>query len=91
MCSIFADDTTAYTIGFDLQTRAKVLSSDLDHAYEWASTWGILLNAQKSNHLTISTAAVLPEGGDAIQRVSMNGVVVLPFTEHKHLGVIIYN
>ena len=66
-CSIFADDTTANTIGSDLQTGTKALSSYFDNAYEWASTCGVLFTVKKSNHLTIGTAAALPEGTDAIQ------------------------
>ena len=85
-CFIFADGTTAYSIGFDWQTGTKVLLSDLDNAYEWASTWGMLFNAQK---MTIGTA--LSEGKGDLQSVTMNGEVVPPCTEHKHLGVIMQN
>ena len=53
----------------------------------------MLFNAQKSNHLIVGTAAALPEGADAVQRVAMNGEVVPPSTaaEHKHLGAIVNN
>ena len=64
-CCIFADDTTAYAIGFDLQTGAKALSSDLDNAYGWAYTWGMHFNAQKSDHLTIGPAAAREPGACA--------------------------
>ena len=52
-CSIFADDTTAYTIGKDVVSTCSNLSKDLDVASGWARTWGMLFNPEKSKHLAI--------------------------------------
>ena len=50
LCSIFADDTTAYTIGDTVTSTCSALSSDLAAASSWAKTWGMLYNAEKSEH-----------------------------------------
>ena len=38
-CSIFADDSTAYTSGKDTQLTCRKLSLNLDYASDWASSW----------------------------------------------------
>ena len=38
-CSIFADDSTAYTAGKDTQLTCRKLSLNLDYASDWASSW----------------------------------------------------
>ena len=100
-CSIFADDTTVYTIVSQQKHHDAALSltTDLNKADWWAKTWGMLFNAAKSEILTIlhnsrhqtahqdrDSGAVEPP---ANQHVSMNGVRVPACERHKHLGTII--
>ena len=76
-CSIFADDTTAYTIGKDVASTCSDLSKDLDAASGWARTWGMLFNPEKSKHLAIKATD---------SAVSMDGVCLPKLTTHSHLG-----
>ena len=52
--SIFADDTTMLTFGEDLAYSCRSLTLDLNAASHWAKVWGMLYNAEKSQHLTRS-------------------------------------
>ena len=54
-CALFADDTTAYAIGRDTQLICTHLSSDMSAASNWAQSWGMLFNAEKNEHLSISS------------------------------------
>ena len=82
-CSIFADDTTAYSIGGSSEETAQALSSDLQKAHDWATTWGMLFNAEKSKHLMVANKSRLTPA----PRVNMNGVTLPTCTTHKHLGI----
>ena len=82
-CSIFADDTTAYSIGGSSEETAQALSSDLQKAHDWATTWGMLFNAEKSKHLMVVDKSRLTPA----PRVNMNGVTLPTCTTHKHLGI----
>ena len=76
-CSIFADDTTAYTIGKDVASTCSNLSKDLDAASGWARTWGMLFYPEKSKHLAIKATD---------STVRMDGVCLPKITTHTHLG-----
>ena len=80
-CSIFADDTTAYTIGDTINSTCSALSLDLAAASSWAKTWGMLYNAEKSEHLPINT--------NGRGNVDMDGTIIPQVTAHRHLGVIL--
>ena len=54
-CALFADDTTTYAIGRDTQLICTNLSSDISAASNWAQSWGMLFNAEKSERLSISS------------------------------------
>ena len=84
-CSIFADDSTAYTAGKDTQLTCRKLSLNLDYASDWASSWGMLFSAEKSEHLQIApkTQNLDQSDGD----VFMHGSYIPRVTTHKHLGV----
>ena len=49
-CAIFADDTTAYTTGKNITTTTVGLPRDVTAASSWADIWGMLFNAEKSEH-----------------------------------------
>ena len=80
-CSIFADDTTAYTIGDTVTSTCSALSLDLPAASSWAKTWGMLYNAEKSEHLPINT--------NGRGNVDMDGTIIPQVTAHRHLCVML--
>ena len=82
-CSIFADDSTAYTAGKDTQLTCRKLSLNLDYAFDWASSWGMLFSAEKSEHLQIAPKTQNLSQSD----VFMHGSYIPRVTTHKHLGV----
>ena len=82
-CSIFADDTSVYNTGSKPPSICSMLSKDLNYAADWAAEWGMLLNAEKSEHLTISTR----KSDITSPHVTMNGTQIPQVTSHKHLGV----
>ena len=63
------------------------LSKDLNYAADWAAEWGMLFNAEKSEHLAISTRKF----DITSPHVTMNGTQIPQVTSHKHLGVNFYN
>ena len=82
-CSIFADDTSVYNTGSKPPSTCSMLSKDLNYAADWAAEWGMLFNAEKSEHLAISTR----KSDITSPHVTMNGTQIPQVTSHKHLGV----
>ena len=85
-CSIFADDTTAYTTGKKITTTTVGLSRDVTAASSWADIWGLLFNAEKSEHLMICGRGL--KGVAPQPSVSMAGIPIPQVKTHKRLGVI---
>ena len=82
--SIFADDTTMFYHSVKtLAYSCKSLTLDLNAASHWAKVWGMLYNAEKSQHLTVRSKHVRVSSPP----VSMGGVTVPQVDHHKHLGV----
>ena len=48
-CSIFADDTSLFQTGCDSQLICSRISEDLYRATDWATAWGMQLNAERGN------------------------------------------
>ena len=67
--SIFADDTTVYTIGLPINQNATAISltADLNNADLWARIWGMLFNADKSEILSIRSQRAALLFKEAIQ------------------------
>ena len=82
-CSIFADDTSVYNTGSKPPSICSILSKDMNYAADWAAEWGMLFNAEKSEHLAISTR----KPDITSPHVTMNGTQIPQVTSHKHLGV----
>ena len=82
-CPIFADDTSVYNTGSKPPSICSMLSKDLNYAADWAAEWGMLFNAEKSEHLAISTR----KSDITSPHVTMNGTQIPQVTSHKHLGV----
>ena len=85
-CSIFADDTTAYTTGKNITTTTVGLPRDVTAASSWADIWGMLFNAEKSEHMMICGRGL--KGVAPQPSVSMAGIPIPQVKIHKHLGVI---
>ncbi len=87
-CSIFADDTTIYSIGSSPTSTCSRLSADLMSASKWAKSWGMLFSAEKSAHLQICTR---PSGASNANscHVKMEENVLHKASNHRHLGLII--
>ena len=69
------------TSGTSLPIRK--LSLNLHYASDWASSWGMLFSAEKSEHLQIATKTQNLNQSD----VFMHGSYIPRVTTHKHLGV----
>ena len=85
-CSIFADDSTAYTAGKDTPVICRKLSLNLNqYASDWASSWGMLFSAEKSEHLQITPKTQNLNQSDVFMHGSRSYIPRV--TTHKHLGV----
>ena len=82
-CSIFADDTSVYNTGSKPPSICSMLSKDLNYAADRAVEWGMLFNAEKSEHFAISTR----KSEITSPHVTMNGTQIPQVTSHKHIGV----
>ena len=82
-CSIFADDTSIFKTGRNSQLLSSRISEDLSRATDWATVWGMQFNAEKSEHLFISTK----RNNTSKQRVLMDNTQIPQVTSHKHLGI----
>ena len=85
-CSIFADDTTAYTTGKNITLTTVGLSRDVTAASSWADIWGTLFNVEKSKHMMICGRGL--KGVAPQPSVSMAGIPIPQVKIHEHLGVI---
>ena len=82
-CSICADDTSMFKTGRTSQLICSRISEDLSCATDWATVWGMQFNAEKSEHLIISTKW----NNTSKQRVLMDNRQIPQVTSHKHLGI----
>ena len=83
--ALFADDTTSYAMGKDSRHICSTLSLDMEKATDWAKTWGMLFNAEKSEHLPITRS-----GNSNSHRVDMENITIPKVTTHKHLGITLH-
>ena len=84
-CALFADDTSAYGVGKNSSQLCSTLSLDMKAASNWPKTWGMLFNAEKSEHLSITGNAQNSNS----YRIDMESTKIPKVTTHKHLGIIV--
>ena len=84
-CALFADDTSAYGVGKDSSQLCSTLSLDMKAASNWAKTWGMLFNAEKSEHLSITGNAQNSNS----YRMDMESTKIPKVTTHKHLEITV--
>ena len=82
-CSIFADDTSMFNTGRNSQLICSRISEDLSRATDWATVWEMQFNAEKSEHLIISTK----QNNTSKQRVLMDNTQIPQVPSQKHLGI----
>ena len=82
--SIFADDSTVFSRGNNKLETCQALSKDLDSAQDWAVTWGMLFNADKSEWLQITSKHTAAQDDD---RVTMKRQAIPRVKAHNHLGL----
>ena len=80
--SIFADDSTVFSRGNNKLETCQALSTDLDSAQDWAVTWGMLFNADKSEWLQVTSKHTAAQDDD---RVTMKGQAIPRVKAHNHL------
>ena len=83
---LFADDTSIYLAIDDVNRRTHILNSDMVRINEWASSWKVDFNPDKTELLTITTKRqpeTLP--------LHFGNATLVEKSEHKHLGVILQN
>ena len=84
-CAIFADDTTSFSIGKKSKDICAKLTLDLDAASDWATTWGMVFNAEKSAHLSVHCN----NPSSTSDKITMKGVLIPQVKTCKHLGLTI--
>ena len=86
-CALFADDTSAYGVGKESSQLCSTLSLDMKAASNWAKTWGMLFNAEKSEHLSITGNA---QNSNPC-RIDVETTKIPKVITHKHLGITVNN
>ena len=80
---LFADDTTLYLIVEDPIPAANLMDGDLDKVQEWANTWLVKFNPQKTEEIIFSRKTTQIDH----PKLSMNNVEIQRVQFHKHLGI----
>ena len=82
---LFADDTSLYLIVDNPTEAARFLNSDLELMYQWAESWLVKFNANKSESLLISRKTNRP----LHPQLLMNNEPIKEVSYHKHLGIFL--
>ena len=86
--TLFADDTSLFTIVKDKNESANILNDDVQLISNWAYKWKMLFNPDPKK----PAQEVLFSRKSQIQNhptLSLNNIQVERSTDHKHLGVIL--
>ena len=84
---LFADDTSLFIIVTDPVASAERLNADLIKILQWAETWLVTFNPNKTESLIISRKINKP----LHPSLYMNDQQVLEVDCHKHLGLYLSN
>ena len=82
---LFADDTSISLALRDPLRRADILNADLEQINNWAKTWKIKFNAQKTELLNFKRDNL------AIQPLNFDNSILQDTDTHKHLGLTLQN
>ena len=79
---LFADDTSIYLKIDDPTVGATVLNGDLERINQWAKTWLVTFNPQKTETLALTTKKNPP-----LPTLSLDNTPIQEVFEHRHLGL----
>ena len=82
---LLADNTSLYLIVDNPTEAARCLNSDLELMYQWAESWLVKFNANKSEALLISRKTNRP----LHPQLLMNNEPIKEVSYHKHLGIFL--
>ena len=85
---LFADDTSLFTVVYDVDVAADKLNRDLEVISNWAHQWKMQFNPDKNKQ---AIQVIFSQKKDAVihPAVLFNGSEVAVKMEHKHLGMIL--
>ena len=85
---LFADDTSLFTVVYDVDISANKLNRDLEIISIWAYQWKMQFNPDK-NKQAIQVIFSQKMDTPVHPPLFFNGSEVVIKTEHKHLGMIL--
>ena len=85
---LFADDTSLFTVVYDVDIAANKLNRDLEIISTWAYQWKMQFNPDKNKQ---ATQVIFSQKKDTPVHPSLffNGSEVVIKAEHRHLGMIL--
>lgn len=89
---LFADDTTMYTSGTDLNTLMHFLNQELIYISHWLKANKLTLNTKKSKYIIFSTSPKLTKvKTEQLSILKINNQALANVEEIKFLGVLMKN
>ena len=85
---LFADDTSLFTVVYDVDIAANKVNRDLEIIAIWAYQWKMHFNPDK-NKQAIQVKFSQKRDTPVHPPLFFNGFEVVTKTEHKHLGMIL--
>ena len=85
---LFADDTSLFTVVYDVEIAPDKLNKDLDIISNWARQWKMQFNPD-INKQAIQVTFSQKKGTVVQPPIFFNGSEVATKLEHKHLGMIL--
>ena len=85
---IFADDTTLFSVIFDILSSSNILNNDLALISGWAFQWKMSFNLDPSKQaaeVVFSSKSINTQ----LLSLTFNGSTINPIGYHKHLGMIL--
>ena len=82
---LFADDTSLFSVVYNVNRTAAELNNDLERVRLWAWQWKMHFNAEKTEEIIFSTKMNKPNH----PVLMFGGNEVVKKTDHKHLGIVL--
>ena len=85
---IFADDTSLFSVIFDILSSSNILNNDLALISDWAFQWKMSFNPDPSKQaaeVAFSSKSINTQ----LPSLTFNGSTINPIESHKHLGMIL--
>ena len=85
---LFADDTSPFTVIYDVDIAADQLNRDLEIISNWAHQWKIQFNPDKNKQ---AVQVIFSQKKEAVDHPTLffNGFEIVFKAEHKYLGMIL--